>query len=172
MAAHDLYDLLQEFFAACYAALADTRGGQPECAYVSEGPPSFDACPCLVAWIGGPAPAATFPLQPSLAEMQRFQVGQVNLVSLTALSLRCAATVGDDGILPQPPDHEAAAAEIADDMWAIWNHLIAGKRRGTLFAPKERNFALEPTVALNPEGGAAGAQMTVRVELGGYDPFA
>jgi hypothetical protein len=172
MASSDLYDAAHEFFNVCLAALADTRGGQPECAYIAEGPPAWDSCPCLICWVGGPAVGDTFPLQPALAPMHRFAVGQVNVVSFTALSLRCAAELSEGGGLPTPAEHETAAAQVADDMWAMWNHLLSAKRHGTLFPPKEREFSLEPTVAVNPAGGAAGAQMTVRVQLDGYDPFA
>lgn len=173
MASHDLYDAVNEFFRVCLAALEDTRGGAPECAYIAEGPPTWDACPCLVVYAGGPAVGDTFPLQPSLAPLHReATAGKVNLVAITAISLRCVPVLGEDGTLPQPAEHAAAAAEILDDMWALWNHVGAAKRHGTLFAPREREFGLDPAVPLNPQGEAGGCQITVRTELGGYDPFA
>jgi hypothetical protein len=169
----DLYLGLQDFFEVCYAALADTPGGQPECAYVNEGPPAWDACPCLVCWTGAPAVGDTFPLQPALAPMHRIELGrQVNIVTYTAVALRCQAIMHEDGTLPQPPEHIAPTREINADMWAMWNWLKEAHRQGILFGDDsgKREFSLEPGIAYNPQGAAAGSAITCRVQLDGYSP--
>lgn len=161
------------FFDVCYAALADTPGGQPECAYVAEGPPAWDVCPCLTVYAGGPQVADTFPLQPSLNPTHRVALwGEVDMVTLTATILRCSPVIGDDGLLPTPAAHAAAAQQTSADLWAIWNHLKQAHRDETLFPPKRREFALDPAVAVNPQGGCAGWQISLRVRLDGYDPTA
>lgn len=168
---HGLYDALDEFFEVCKTALATTIGGLPECAYISPGPPAWDACPCLIVYAGGPAVGDTFPLQPALAPLHRVQLErQVNLVPLTAIILRCQPAIDENGILPQPEENAAAAREVLEDAWALWNHLRAAKSAATLFAPKEREFSLEPGIAYNPQGAAVGAAITVRTQLDGYTP--
>lgn len=171
-ASTDLFAAMDEFFQACYLALADTPGGQPECAYICEGPPSWDTCPCLVVHAGGPRIADTFPLQPSLAPMHRATVqGQVNLLTLTATILRCSPQISEDGsTLPTPAAHAVAARETSADLWAIWNHLLQMKRLETLFPPKDREFTIDPAVAVNTQGGCAGWQITIQTALGGYRP--
>jgi hypothetical protein len=172
VASTDLYDALEEFFEVCKQALADTPGGLPECAYISEGPPAWDSCPCLIVYAAGPTVGDTLPLQPTLQPLHRIALArQVNIVAMTALALRCSPLIHDDGeTLPTPDEHAAAAREINADSWALWNHLRHAKKTGALFPPREREFSLEPSVSLNPEGGAAGCAVTIRVELDGYDP--
>lgn len=168
---HGLYEALEEFYAVCKTALASTDGGLPDCNYIAAGPPAWDSCPCLIVWAGGPAVGNTFPLQPALAPMHRVQLErQVNLVPMTAISLRCQPLIDEHGHLPSPEEHAAAARLVLEDAWALWNHLRAAKSAGTLFAPKEREFSLEPGVAYNPQGAAVGAAITVQTQIDGYTP--
>lgn len=167
----DLYLALEEFFEVCKTALAATDAGLPECRYLAAGPPAWDACPCLIGYAGGPAVGDTFPLQPALAPMHRIQLErQVNLVPLTAIALRCQPEIDDNGTLPTPQEQAAAAKTVLQDVWALWNHLRAAKSSAALFAPKEREFSLEPGIAYNPQGAAVGAAITVRTQLDGYTP--
>jgi hypothetical protein len=171
-ASSDLYDALVDFANVGYAALADTIGGQPSCHYLSPGPPPWDTYPCFVAWAGAPAVGDTFPLQPSLQTMHRIELGrQVNLIPLTAIALRCGPIPENTGTLANWPERQdKATQEILSDVWALWNHLRQAKQDLTLFPPKEREFSLEVGVAYGPSGGAVGATVTARVQLGGYDP--
>jgi hypothetical protein len=170
----DLFDALSDFFEVCKFALAHGADeGCPPCAYMSEGPPAWDACPCLIAWAGAPAVGDTFPLQPSLAPMHRVELGrQVNLVPMTAVVLRCQAVIKEDGSLPQPPEHAKVTSSILSDGWTLWNHLREAKRQGILFPGQggKREFSLEVGIAYNPQGGAAGSAVTIRTELDGYSP--
>jgi hypothetical protein len=164
----DLYDLAVEYLDACTVALADTPDGVPECVYVSPGPPVWDVCPALMVHVGGPVIGDTLPLQPMLAPLHRVQItGEVILVSLTATVLRCAPVLDNDGKIDLS-EMGPATRQINADLWAIWNHVRAGKRNGTLFAPREREFAFEPAVSVNQQGGACGWQITIRSQLDGY----
>lgn len=167
----DLYNCMVEFFGVCLAATADTPEGEPNCAYICAGPPAWDSFPCLIVHSGGPAVGDTFPLQPSLAPGHRVTTNaQVNLVSITATILRCAAILDDNGQAPSVEEQDSAARQTSADLWAIWNHVREAKKAGTLFAPREREFFFDPAVAVNQQGGAAGWQITVRTALYGYEP--
>ena len=168
----DLYRGLTNFFEVCKAALAaDTPDGLPDCAYVTEGPPAWDSCPCVMAWTGAPEVGDTFPLQPSLAPMHRVQLErQVNLVSYTVVVLRCQPLINERGDLPTPAEHAQATEQINADMWALWNWLREAKKQEILFPPKIREFSLAPGIAYNPMGAAAGCAITCRTELDGYVP--
>ncbi len=167
----DLHDALVEFHNAVYAALADTVGGQPSCVYISEGPPSWDTCPCLTTWVGTPSTAGTFPLTPVLAPLARVgRYGAVFLVTMTALILRCAPTMTEEAELPSPAEHLLAAEETNSDLWAVWNHLASEKRTGALFPPNEREFELSDALAVSG-GGCAGWQIPIRVQIDGFRPI-
>lgn len=166
----DLQAALVEFQGICLEALDDTPAGRPKCSYISPGPPPWDILDCLVVWTSGPAIADTFPLQPSLSPGHRVQVqGQVILVGVIATIIRCGYELDETNPSSVDPDAITAIAKQTNaDLWAILNHLRAAKRQERLFAPKEREFFIDPAVALNQEGGAAGWQITVRTALHGY----
>lgn len=168
----DLYALADEYLDACVIALADTPDGPPDRVFVSPGVPSWDCPEQLTVHIGAPVVADTFPLQPSLSPAHRVTVqGEVDVIVVTATILRCVPTVDDYGNLPSPATIDAAAQQTCADLWAIWNHIKKGKRDGTLFAPKEREFRLDPAVSLPQGGGAAGWQIPIVVQLDGYRPI-
>jgi hypothetical protein len=164
----DLYDVAVEYMDACAVALDDTPDRRPDCIYVSPGPPPWDVMPALMVHVGGPVIGDTLPLQPMLAPLHRVQItGEVNLVALTATVIRCAPVLGENGELPIA-EMGPVSRQINADLWAIWNHIRAGKRAGALFGPREREFSFEPAVPLNQQGGACGWQITIRTQLDGY----
>lgn len=170
----DLWLALVEYRDLCKDALADTLDGPPDdCAiYVDSGPPSWDELPSLIVYAGGPAVADTFPLQPYLAPFHRISVmGEVDLVSMTALILRCAAPLTENNALPDVATREKVSRQTSQDLWAILNHVKNAHRLGTFFPPAtERELALDPAVAVVQQGGATGWAITLRVQLGGYRP--
>lgn len=176
MAVGDLYALLEEYLGACEAAVALTPGGAIARAFVSPGPPAWDCCPQLTVHAGGPVVGDTAPLAPPLQAGHRPALGIVNLIAMTATVLRCVPVVtqhGETTVLPAPVDISASAKETCADVWSIWNHVLASKRNGTLFAgtdgdPDQREMTLDPAVALSPAGGCGGWQLQIRVQLGGY----
>jgi hypothetical protein len=169
----DLYAAMEEYRDVLLRALEDTPEGAPGYYYICAGPPSWDAFPALIVYAGGPQVADTLPLQPQLAPGHRTATyGEVDLAVMTAVVLRCAVVLGDEESISPPTreQHEAAALQTSCDLWAALNHLKTAKRNGTLFAPKEREFFLDPPIAVNQEGGAAGWQITIRTQLDGYKP--
>lgn len=167
----DLFDLATEFLAACLDGLDLTDAGRPECYYISPGPPPFDFCPCLSVYVGGPAVADTFPLQPAMATGHRITIaGEVNLITLTATILRCAPILDDEGGGLNPIDFNTASKEMYADLWAIWMMLKEMKKQDALFPPAQREFELMPAVSITQQGGACGWQIPVRVNLYGYSP--
>lgn len=171
MSSLDLQAALLEFQQVCLVALDDTPAGRPPCTYISPGPPPWDVEDCLVVWTTGPALADTSPTTPSLSPGHRAQAyGEVNLIGITATILRCSYVLDDTnpGGSIDPEKITAVAAQTNADIWAVWNHVRAAKRAGTLFAPTDREFVFDPSVALNQEGGAAGWQINVRTSLDGY----
>jgi hypothetical protein len=172
-AATDLWDACNELLAAAQAALATTPGGAIPRAFVSPGPPAWDCPPQLTVHAGGPMLADTLPLSPTLQPLHRIGgPGTVNLVALTITALRCAPTLTDTVDLPSVNDLNAASKLTCADAWALWNHLKTAKKNKTLFVDDrgsaEREFTIDPAIALNIQGGVAGWQIQVRVELPGY----
>lgn len=169
----DLHDLAHEYLAACAAALTYTESGPPDRQLISPGPPAWDCCPQLSVHVASPSQADTLPGAPALAPGHRIQVqGTVYLVALVATILRCAPVIQENTLeLPTPASITAAAKETDEDIWAIWNYIPAAIRAGTLFAPKDRETFVDPAVSLNQQGGCAGWQLQVRVQLDGFKPI-
>lgn len=170
MAADALHQVCLELLAVCAQAVEATVGGPIERRFVSPGLPAWDCCPQLTVHAGGPAEANTAPLAAALDIGHRANVqGRVNLVLLTITVLRCVPVAGDRGLeLPHPSAIEQAAAEVNEDVWAIWNHLFTEKRDGRLFGGKCRELMFAGSVSVATSGGCAGWQIPVQVELDGY----
>jgi hypothetical protein len=176
MAAGDLYAACVALLAVAEDAAASTPGGPIGRVFVSPGPPAWDCPPQLTVHAGGPVIGDTLPLSPNLQPFHRVggPAAFVNLVALTITVIRCVPAMGEGLSFPAPAEIEAAAVETLADVWAIWNYIINRKRQGALFAddkgnPRSRELVLDPAVPLNIQGGAAGWQIQVRVELPGYD---
>lgn len=167
----DLYNAMNELFELVIIALEDTIDGPPTCQFLSEGPPIIDTIPCVTVWLGAPAIADTFPLQPSLQPGHRATTqGQVNLVTITTTIIRCGSVPPNSGKPPTAAQHAAVTRQTSQDLWAIWNHIGKAKKRGFLFAPKERELFFDPAQPASQEGGGAGWQIPIRTELDGYVP--
>lgn len=168
----DLYDLAVEYLEACQAALALTPGGSIERAYVSPGSPAWDCCPQLTVFVGSTGQAATSPVG-GLSEGQRItKTGAINLIPLVATVLRCVPTAGEGPSWPSGPAQEAAARELLCDVWAIWNLLVRRKARNELFGGRCREMMMSPSVPVGPSGACGGWDITVLVQLDGFDPEA
>lgn len=165
----DLADLAREWLALCEAAVATTVGGPIDCAFFSPGDPLI-SCPMLAVYTRTPSVADTSPVGPSLAPGKRPDVtGGVFLVGLTAIVTRCVPA--DEN--PALSALEAAAEAVNEDLWAIWNHTWAGKAAGTLFAGSarcRREMVFEGIAPLPIQGGCAGWQIGLRVQLNGFQP--
>jgi hypothetical protein len=175
---NDLMDAATEYLAAVNEAveLGAAQSGAPplDRVFVSPGVPSWD-CGQIAVYVGSAVEADTAPLMPPLQPMRRVDMGrQLNLVTLTAVVIRCCVPVptgeGANLLFPSGESMQAVAAQTNVDLWAIWNHLAQMKRAETLFPPKRREFIFDPAVPTAISGGCAGWQVQVRVELGGYNP--
>jgi hypothetical protein len=168
----DLFDLAGQLLEACQDALEFAPAGPIDYAFISPGPPAWDAVPMLAVYAGSAAEADTAPLQPPLQPSHRIDaVGVVPMVTLTAVVLRPAPTLADDGqvpVAPPPAEITMVARDTLGDLWAIWNYLASRKRDGTLWPPHTREFLFDPAVPVNQQGGAAGWQIQLKVHLGGY----
>jgi len=170
-----LYALASEYLVACAAGLALTPGGEPDYQAIWPGPPSFDcASSSLLVYVGAANVADTYPLQPPLQPMQRISTtGQVDLIALTAVVLRCVPGIEDDGqnlLLPSTDKISAAAAICYADLWGVWNYLKNQFRAGLLFASQSnrREFQFDPAIPVQSQGGVAGWSIPIRIQLGGY----
>lgn len=172
MADHDdLWNLANEYLKACVAALETTPAGAPQRVYVSPGPPAWDCCPQLTVHVGGPVVAATSPGGGALADGHRMAVaGMVNLIDLTATIIRCAPGIREDSEPAPPEDFDRCSAYTLADLWSIWNYITSAHNAGDLFPGSCREVFLDPAALLAQQGGCAGWQISVRVQLGGYTP--
>lgn len=172
----DLYALAVEFLGACSAALDDAPGGPIAYNAISPGPPAYDCAPAVYIHLGGPSVADTLPFSPSLQPTHRIGVqGMVDMIQMTCTVLRCVPTIEGPGQgqtikLPPATAISAAAAEVYGDLWAIWNYLKNAYRAGLLFQSPSgnREFIFFPAVPVKAQGGVAGWEMSVGVQLGGY----
>lgn len=174
MAARDLFDLAVEWKELCVEAVATTVGGSIEHAFVSPGPPATDCLPQLAVYAGTPVMRAdTSPLSPPLVGGNRDVLsGSVNLVNLTCVVVRCAPTIEEAGEIPAVADIEAAAQQVTEDVWAIWNFTRQRHKDGALFPSVggRREMFLDPAFPIPPGTQEVGWQIPVRVSLYGYTP--
>lgn len=175
MAATDLYDLCREYLEACEEAVAAAPGGAIARSFVSPGLPSFDCAPQLTVHAGGPAEADTKLTAPMLNPGHRTDImGVVNLVTMTATVIRCVdpvESVNGKIIFPSAASLDGSSQIVNADLWAIWNHVRTRYRAGTLFSAatgRKRELFFDPAVSLTPQGGTAGWEIQIRVELDGY----
>jgi len=165
----DLFNLAAEWLAVCTAAVASAPGGPISYSFVSPGSPPLD-CPMIVVWAGGPVEAATQPLTPPLSPGFRAdKYDSYDLVNLLCCVVRCSPVGDDRGNAPSAAEYEAAAQATMGDVWAIWNWTRQRKREGALFpSTHDRELFLEPAYPLPIQGGLAGWQIPIRVQLDGY----
>lgn len=167
-----LNDLCVEYRDAVSAAVATTAAGPIGLAYVCVSLPALDCCPMIAVYAGGPGEGDTAPLLPPLSPATRtIRQGDVNLIQMTALVVRCIGTLMSDGQPPSPAQQEAAAKMCNDDVWAVWNWLKSRIRDKTLFTTPSgvREVFFDAAIPFNAQGGCAGFMIPIRVELGGYD---
>lgn len=169
----DLFALASELLAAVKAAVATAPGGAiPDgCCRVVQGRPAYDCVPGIYVFVGQPAVADTYPLVPALQPGHRVGVqGMVELISMTATVLRCAAVQDDNGNPPTQAQEEQVAQFCLGDVWATWNYLKTLYRAQLLFDSPSHNreFFYDPAIPVPTSGGAAGWEIPFRVQLGGY----
>jgi hypothetical protein len=170
----DLQAAAKAYLAACQESLDLTENEPLARAYVSPGVPPWD-CSQIAVYVGSAVEADTAPLMPPLQPARRVDQGRMlNMVTLTAVVIRCCVPQptgeGPNLLYPSAASMEAVSDQTNADLWAIWNHVSAKKRAGTLFPPERREFIWDPAVPTAIAGGCAGWQIQCRVELGGFPP--
>lgn len=162
----DLYELAQEYLAACVDAL-DTipafepgLGGSPARSYVSPGLPQYDCCPDGQLTVHVPSVIS----DPSLTLKNH---ERRNIVSLTATILRCVPAADESGNFASVADIQAAAEQVDADGWALWNYIFNAISSGDLFRLCDRIEWLGLR-SITPSGGCGGWTLTLSVQFDGY----
>lgn len=166
----DLYDLCREALLGANAALVASPGGAIDRAYVSPGPPAFDCCPQLTVHAGSGAEGATLPGSPAMMPGQRVSTtGAVNLIALVITVLRCVPVASQTKPVPDAAAIDAAAVLTNGDLWSIWHGMRRAYQAGTLFTGEcKREFFWDAALPILSQGGCAGWQINIRVQLDGY----
>jgi hypothetical protein len=145
--------------------------GVPPRSYVAHGIPAID-CEQLTVSIYTVPQADTSPR--ALPLDRQFKVtkfGSLNLVFLTVQLVRCypPPTAGgrQSNLVTRVAELTAFAQTINADGWQLWNGLQTAKRLGA-FAGVCREFALDPLLPIQPQGGFAGWAIPIEVQLDGF----
>lgn len=163
----DLYDMAQDFLAACVDALDTIPGyeptldGAPDRAFVVGGQPAADCCPQLTVHTVSLGEFYAAPIQPKAS------FARINRVNFLATLFRCLPGPQANGEPPLVTDQEAAAEQISADGWALWNHVWNMVRAGVLFNGCEP--LVESMTALVPSGECGGWILAVSASLDGYE---
>lgn len=159
------FEYAEQLLAVCLEALLITEGGEPERHFVSPTTPVLDCCNQLTVHIPLLSSEQTSP--GGLAQ-GKAGIPRVNLVTLVAQATRCVPVPNAKGTPPSMADQQEAARKIAQDGWAIWNHLQRSKQAGTLFDGRCPAVFLDQPLPIAAGGGCAGWQFTVRPQVDGY----
>ena len=158
----------------CQAALVGlpVTNPSPGRAYVAHGLAAID-CEQLTVAVFTVAQADTAPRGATLDRYFRTTKGMsVNIVPMTVQIVRCYPGVTADNrqapILPKATALDQASQDLYLVGWQLWNGLQTAKRLGA-FAGFCREFAMDPLLPIQPQGGFAGWTIPVEVELGGFD---
>jgi hypothetical protein len=123
----------EELLAAAGTSLAATTGGTIERTHVDLDVPSLD-CEMLVVVIGGTTTRTIRGTE--LGAAHAYRQGWLNIVTYRILVVReCIPVVSDDSGSPPTPAQRSAAMKLCtEDMWAIWNAIMAAMAEGELFS--------------------------------------
>lgn len=147
----------------CDALASDATCGCPCRVYVSAGPPAWDDC-CegqLTAWVENIFYHENFPNRQSTPAI----CGSMLAGDLVIQLLRCVPTVGDDGSVPPGPTLDNSARLIYQDMYIALNALTCCLSE----ARRNREYIIRDTRVVGPQGGCAGFEIRVTVQL--HDPM-
>lgn len=169
-----MYDLAVDLLDAVVAAMGTTDAGPPERSFVALGAPAWEtSCSQAAVQVLTLTEEGTRDLSPPMQPGFRHSRGRVNLVGMTAWSVRCIqASQGNAQTYGPASDAQLSAEARAgyEDGWAIWNHINRAVRDGSLFGGPCADVHMDLGVPVTPAGGLGGWQFTLRVELNGYLP--
>jgi hypothetical protein len=156
-----------ELLTACAEALATTTAGAPAYQSFSPGLPAFDCPEGLWVHVAGLGEENTQPGTPAPVTGLRTRFGQLILATLIVTITRCAPT-GDP--IPSADAIAAVADQTSQDVWAIWNHLYALIRDGSIFGGKCSLDHFDGAAPLAISGESAGWTFQLRPQIDGYRP--
>jgi hypothetical protein len=168
-----MYDLATAYLDAIVAAMDSTDTGPPDRAFVAPGQPTFETqCDQAAVWIPNLTEGATSPTQPSEITGQRSRYGRVNLVALTGYAIRCASVSENTQIYEPLTDTtlNSQARAVYQDGWSVWNWITQLIRTQQLFGGTCGIQHFDRGSPYQTEGGLAGWQFQLRVQLDGYKP--
>jgi len=153
----------QALLDATVEALELTAAGFAGEAYLSPGLPAFDGqCDFVAVWMSAENLAAV----PTIPSTQLYRTGpRIGLVTLNATVGRCLALKGRWGV-PTGDDRLANATMHMEDAQAVWNHVGAEIADG-LFDGTCKRVTILGLNALTPQGGFAGWNLVVQVQIDG-----
>lgn len=156
----------------CEASLALLPAGTPGRAYVAQGLAAID-CEQLTVSVYTVVNPGTAPVGAVLDRYFKVtRAHSVNIVPMTVQLVRCVPGVTQGNrqqpILPSVAELAQSSAELYADGWQLWNGLQSAKRQGA-FAGVCREFAMDPLLPIQPQGGFAGWTIPVEVQLDGFD---
>lgn len=163
-----LYQAGADLLAACVAALDLTTARAPERAYVSDGPVALD-CEQVTVHFANLAQADTSPSAPVLQPARRLLGASLAVLGMVITATRCVPVVSNEGRPPTVAAIQESALVVAQDVWALWNHLHQQIRDGSLF-PGCQGVYIDPALPINTSGGVGGWTLTVRVPMEGIPP--
>jgi hypothetical protein len=109
----------------------------------------------------------TLPFGPGAGTRHR-QDFRVNLVGLAVTISRCVPTLDNNGNPPAPAESQAAAEQLSQDIWTLYNELWNLARDGELFTICEEVY-FDGATPVPAQGGCAGWRLNLRVQLQGYE---
>ena len=148
------------------AAIGDTIGGPIDRVYVSPGRPAFD-CEQLTVHLESFGDFIARRCRRRVPGRTHI-IGKVNMVGFVVTIVRdCVPTMDDRGNPPSPDDIEAAAEEIAQDVWAVWTGVYNAKREDSLFGGRCDYLFYDGADVLETEGTFAAWELRFRAEIAG-----
>lgn len=158
-----------QLLSICSDALQFTEGGAIDRKFVSPGVPPFD-CEMLVVI---PAALTRYTRQGGALDAgHAHRTASLFLIGFQILIVRdCIPVTLHESTpeAPSPEQYEAAAAEIDQDVWAVWNALAEAAASG-IFQGRCAEFFIDGAIALQTQGTFGGWGINIRAAIDGYVP--
>lgn len=166
MSATYLHDLLTDVLASASAAVAQARTGHaaPAIQMISHGPPVIDACE-------GTGRLAVYldSLDPRYIEQNGgLPLGRCAVAPFARVIVelwRCYPVPDHLGHPPTVDSEEEAAEGLLIDAWSLWTGMLSDALSGAIVPGPCDTVQLEPLAVLEPNGGAAGIQVPMMIQL-------
>ena len=161
-----LWESAGELLAVCEEALSETTAGTPERSYVTPSEPAFDCCPFLSVHVSALTVDTTAVGPGGVATGHRTTSGSIILATYVVNAVRCAPEIADGKSLPTLAAIEAAAQQVEEDGWALWNRVRSAIRCGEIFRLCSEVY-FDGGASIPEQGGCVGWQFQVRAALPG-----